>query len=163
MPEIIENSANKIGRYSMKYITAIRDHFNEIIGQVNGKIVSLNTEIGLISALFPNYIIKTDSGRQFNVMGIIQVADRLTGAVQKTVCLVCEPSLSLLMNPDTCPFNDMGELFVVGGSGRIYDKKSEISLLENFLAFRDMYIEKYNEYPGFPLWLSPEQTQLLGL
>ena len=144
----------------MEYINAIRGNFVQIVGQVNGQMVTENTGREILTALFPNYRLQTRTGKPFNVMGIIQLAD-LSGAVKNTVCLVYEPSAAMLRNPDTCDFNDMGTLFIVGEQGRIYNKQAEIELLGNFLVFKDLFRDKYHATPGFPMFLSEEQVRLL--
>ena len=39
----------------------------------------------MLTALFPNYKLQTRAGKQFNVVGMIQMAEATTGAVQNTV------------------------------------------------------------------------------
>ena len=144
----------------MEYLAAVREHFNEIIAQVQGQIVTENIGTGLLTACFPNYRLSTASGKQFNVMGLLQVSD-LSGRVANTALLVFEPSMAMLTSPDTYGFDDMGTLFVVDNSGRIWNKQTEIELLRHFLIFKDKFRDMYHAIPGFPMFLSAEQTRLL--
>lgn len=146
----------------MEYITAIRQHFIEIVGSVNNEMVVENDGETMLTALFPNYKLQTSTGKQFNVVGMIQMADAITGATQSTVLLVYEPSAAMIRDPYNCDFNDMGIVFTVDERGRIRDKNREIGLLRNFLIFKDLFHEKYHETPMFPMFLSEEQTRLLG-
>lgn len=115
----------------------------------------------MLTALFPNYKLQTRAGKQFNVVGMIQMAEATTGAVQNTVFLIYEPSAAMIRDPYNCDFSDMGTIFTVGGNGRIYDKRREIGILGNFLVFIDLFHDKYHTTPMFPMFLSEEQTRLL--
>ena len=145
----------------MEYITAIRENFIQIVGSVNNEMVVENDGRTMLTALFPNYRLKTRTGKIFHVVGMIQMANASTGAIQNTVLLVYEPSAAMIRDPNTCDFNDMGIIFTVDENGRIFDKRREIGLLSNFLVFKDLYHDKYHSTPMFPMFFSEEQTRLL--
>lgn len=65
--------------------TAIRENFVQIVGSVNNEKVVENDGKTMLTALFPNYKLQTRAGKQFNVVGMIQMAEATTGAVQNTV------------------------------------------------------------------------------
>jgi len=140
----------------MEYINLIKQNFPGIVAQFQGKIASEIVNGDKWSVAFPNYRIIKANGRQFNVIGLLQIED-MRGNVKETTFLVWEPSLSDLRGD----FDDPGPVFAVGGYGRIYDKSKERSIIRVFHILTGTYIRKYNERPMIGMFLSEEQMSYI--
>ena len=141
----------------MKYYRQIEPNLNAIISQAEGKMVSDKVFDEKCQAWFPNYILHTYDGAQFNVMGVLQVLNEATDS-GPIFYLCTEIDLNDLQNKDI--FN-MGSVFFVGPSGRIFDEKMENSILIRFEILRGQFIQKYKMYPGYPMFMTDRQRDFL--
>ena len=141
----------------MKYYRMIEPKLNAIIAQSNGQMVSGNVFNVKCQAWYPNYILHTYDGSQFNVMGVMQVLHEQTDS-GPIFYLCTEINLNNLEAKDL--FN-IGSVFFVGSSGRIYNEQMEKSLLIRFEILRGLFIQKYRLYPGYPMFLTRKQNDFL--
>ena len=142
----------------MKYYRQIEPNLNAIISQTEGKMVSDKVFDEKCQAWFPNYILNTYEGAQFNVMGVLQILNEATDS--GPIFFLCtEVDLDDLKTKSI--FN-VGSVFFVGPSGRIYDDKLEKAILIRFEILRGQFIQKYQLYPGYPMFLTEEQSEFLN-
>ncbi len=142
----------------MKYYRQIDPNLNAIISQTEGKMVSDMILDEKCQAWFPNYILHTYDGAQFNVMGVIQILDTTTDT-GPIYYLCTEVDLNDMNNKSI--FN-MGSVFFVGSNGRIYDNKLENAILIRFEILRGQFVQKYNLRPGYPMFFTEEQIDFLN-
>lgn len=141
----------------MKYYRQIEPSLNAIISQAEGKMVSDKVFNEKCQAWFPNYFLHTYDGAQFNVMGVLQILNETTDS-GPIFYLCTEVDLNDLQNKDI--FN-MGSVFFVGPSGRIFDDKLENAILIRFEILRGQFIQKYKLYPGYPMFMTDRQRDFL--
>ncbi len=142
----------------MKYYRQIEPNLNAIISQAEGKMVSGKVFDEKCQAWFPNYILNTYDGAQFNVMGVLQVLNEATDS--GPIFFLCtEVDLNDLDKKDI--FN-MGSVFFVSHSGRIYDDKLEKAILIRFEILRGQFVQKYKLYPGYPMFFTEAQSDFLN-
>ncbi len=141
----------------MKYYRQIEPNLNGIISQAGGKMVVDKVFNEKCQAWFPNYILHTYEGSQFNVMGVLQVLNEATDS-GPIFYLCMEVDLNSLQTKDIL---NMGNVFFVGSGGRVYDDKMEKALLIRFEILRGKFIQKYQQYPGYPMFLNSEQSDFL--
>lgn len=142
----------------MKYLGLINPELNSIISQTEGRMVSDTVFNEHCQVWFPNYILHTYDGAQFNVMGVLQVLDDATDS--GPIFYLCT-QINLQAKEKMDIFN-MGTVFFVGPSGRIFDIKLERALLIRFTILRDKFIDKYKLYPGYPMFLNSDQSDFLN-
>lgn len=141
----------------MKYYRQIEPNLNAIVSQTEGMMVSDRVFNEKCQAWFPNYILHTYDGSQFNVMGVLQVLNEETDS-GPIFYLCMEVDLNNLQTKDI--FN-VGNVFFVSASGRVYDDRMEKALLIRFEIMRGKFIQKYQQYPGYPMFLNSEQSNFL--
>lgn len=138
----------------MQYLIAIKQNFNQILAQIQGKIVSeRNSDGTLISVCYPNVPMQTATGKQFNVMGLVELG--YADGSHVTYLLAAEFNMDVSMI-DTDQF---AKLFVISPQGRDYSRKFEpviLSLLHDFVPKAKPII---GGIPGYWMFLSEEQRQ----
>ena len=66
-----------------------------------------------------------------------------------------------LNNLQTKDIFNVGNVFFVSASGRVYDDRMEKALLIRFEIMRSKFIQKNQQYPGYPMFLNSEQSDFL--
>ena len=142
----------------MKYYNEIIPNLNAIISKAEGKMIEGKVFEENCQAWFPNYVLNTYDGAQFNVMGVLQILNENTDS--GPVFFLCtQLDLEALK---TGNIFTPGIVFFVGPSGRIYDNKLEKAILIRFEILRGQFIQKYHLYPGYPMFFTKEQSDFLN-
>ena len=139
----------------MKYFNVINDEFDRIAAQINGQVIKERIGEGQWTAAFPNTVMHTNSGNQFNVMGMLLVEWDSGG--HGNFFLVMEPRTDFSNMTSIFEAGAMGTCFIVTPDGRSYDKELEKTLIPAFRHFAGKFREKYGGVPGFTMFLNEEQ------
>ena len=118
----------------MIYSNAIMANTKKIMDSACGLFVTDKMQHGETYCVFPTCILHTETGKRFDVLGLLQI-DYFDGG--RTVdCLVFDPK-------------DKSFFFVSLGNGVIEDEQLSEAMMKIFIGHGKKFIAKYNETPMF--------------